>query len=257
MLLRRITQHIKDQNWFAVFVDFLIVVVGVFIGIQVANWNNSLADTRLSQFYVDSMINDLNLDLTSQKNQLEYYKSVRDSLLLADRLLAETNPDSKTLVLAAYRATEIGTVTANRSIWDQVISSGHIGLIPENVLSAGLANYYRRDSNSHLNLSFLANSPYRKAVRTTIPLPVQIKIREACSDVRGDNYFIKGFSETCVLKIDSQTLDEVAAAIKFSEVIKAEIRHHYSSISNYIYRGESNLAVIENFIQILKNEKAK
>jgi hypothetical protein len=39
MLLRRITQHVQNQNWFAVFIDFLIVVVGVFIGIQVANLN--------------------------------------------------------------------------------------------------------------------------------------------------------------------------------------------------------------------------
>ena len=41
MLLRRVTQHVKEQNWFAVFVDFFIVVVGVFIGIQVANWNDT------------------------------------------------------------------------------------------------------------------------------------------------------------------------------------------------------------------------
>jgi hypothetical protein len=41
MLLRRITQYVKTQNWFAIFIDFLIVVVGVFIGIQVANWNDT------------------------------------------------------------------------------------------------------------------------------------------------------------------------------------------------------------------------
>lgn len=39
MLLRRITEHVKAQNWTAVFIDLVIVVVGVFIGIQVANWN--------------------------------------------------------------------------------------------------------------------------------------------------------------------------------------------------------------------------
>ncbi|MEM6898941.1 MAG: hypothetical protein AAF583_04125 [Pseudomonadota bacterium] len=39
MILRRITEHVKNQNWFAVALDFLIVVAGVFIGIQVANWN--------------------------------------------------------------------------------------------------------------------------------------------------------------------------------------------------------------------------
>ncbi len=39
MILRSITEHVKAQNWFAVGLDFLIVVIGVFIGIQVSNWN--------------------------------------------------------------------------------------------------------------------------------------------------------------------------------------------------------------------------
>jgi hypothetical protein len=37
MILRSVTKHVQEQNWFAVFIDFFIVVVGVFIGIQVAN----------------------------------------------------------------------------------------------------------------------------------------------------------------------------------------------------------------------------
>jgi len=41
MLLRRMTHHLKSQNWFAVGLDFLIVVVGVFIGLQVGNWNDA------------------------------------------------------------------------------------------------------------------------------------------------------------------------------------------------------------------------
>ena len=39
MLLRRITEHLKAQNWFAI--DFVIVVLGVFVGIQVSNWNEA------------------------------------------------------------------------------------------------------------------------------------------------------------------------------------------------------------------------
>jgi len=38
MLLRRITKHVKDQNWFAVGLDFFIVVFGVFVGLQVQQW---------------------------------------------------------------------------------------------------------------------------------------------------------------------------------------------------------------------------
>lgn len=40
MLLRRVIEHVKDQNWFAVGIDLVIVVIGVVIGIQVANWND-------------------------------------------------------------------------------------------------------------------------------------------------------------------------------------------------------------------------
>jgi hypothetical protein len=44
VLLRRITEHVKAQNWTAVALDFVIVVVGVFIGIQVSNWNVARQD---------------------------------------------------------------------------------------------------------------------------------------------------------------------------------------------------------------------
>ncbi|MEO0368600.1 MAG: hypothetical protein AAF197_07420 [Pseudomonadota bacterium] len=46
MLLRRVTKQVKDQNWFAVGIDFAIVVIGVFIGIQVANWNDARGDRQ-------------------------------------------------------------------------------------------------------------------------------------------------------------------------------------------------------------------
>ncbi len=40
MRLRHIAKNIKDQNWLAVVLDFFIVVSGVFIGIQLGNWND-------------------------------------------------------------------------------------------------------------------------------------------------------------------------------------------------------------------------
>jgi len=46
MILRSLTKHINDQNWFAVAIDFFIVVGGVFIGLQVSNWSNAQQDRR-------------------------------------------------------------------------------------------------------------------------------------------------------------------------------------------------------------------
>ena len=41
MLLRRITQHVKDQNWFAVALDFVIVVAGIWVALFVSSWSET------------------------------------------------------------------------------------------------------------------------------------------------------------------------------------------------------------------------
>ena len=46
MILRRIAEHLKAQNWTAVGLDLAIVIVGVFIGTQVSNWNQSRIEKR-------------------------------------------------------------------------------------------------------------------------------------------------------------------------------------------------------------------
>ncbi|PHS76621.1 MAG: hypothetical protein COB56_05905 [Robiginitomaculum sp.] len=46
MILRSLTKHVNDQNWFAVAIDFFIVVMGVFIGLQVANWSAGRANHK-------------------------------------------------------------------------------------------------------------------------------------------------------------------------------------------------------------------
>ena len=58
MLLRRITEHVKAQNWTAVALDFVIVVVGVYLGIQVNNWNEARAEARREAVYLAALKED-------------------------------------------------------------------------------------------------------------------------------------------------------------------------------------------------------
>lgn len=82
MLLRKITQHVTEQNWFAVFIDFLIVVVGVFIGIQVANWNEERTDRSKEQLYLTYLTEDLVNDI-NEINQVIQVTEWRISALAA------------------------------------------------------------------------------------------------------------------------------------------------------------------------------
>jgi hypothetical protein len=52
MILRRLTKHVKDQNWFAVALDFVIVVIGVGVALLGQQWlsdRTQRADMRVAE----------------------------------------------------------------------------------------------------------------------------------------------------------------------------------------------------------------
>lgn len=84
MILRSVMRHVGDQNWVAVGIDFLIVVVGVFIGIQVANWNEERRDRETEMLYLDRLEQELSeilvfaaADFSNQEGRLERLEEVR------------------------------------------------------------------------------------------------------------------------------------------------------------------------------------
>ena len=52
MILRRVIAHVRKQEWTAIALDFVIVVFGVFFGIQVSNWNGSRLDAQRAHGYL-------------------------------------------------------------------------------------------------------------------------------------------------------------------------------------------------------------
>jgi hypothetical protein len=44
MLLRRVMQHVRSQDWLAVGVDFLIVVIGILIAFRITEWADARTD---------------------------------------------------------------------------------------------------------------------------------------------------------------------------------------------------------------------
>ena len=59
MILSRFMKHMKEQHWTAVFLDFVIVVVGVFIGLQVNNWNEARQEHQRAALLLDTLGVDL------------------------------------------------------------------------------------------------------------------------------------------------------------------------------------------------------
>jgi len=93
VLLRRIRHHVVNENWFAVFVDFVIVVVGVYVGIEVSNWNEARREEQLAVEYGElRLIRDAELRtrLAALSSDEEIVNSLRfwiTNLSVASRLI--------------------------------------------------------------------------------------------------------------------------------------------------------------------------
>lgn len=70
MILRRITQHVKDQNWFAVLLDFVIVVVGILIAFQITNWSETRQQNAQTQQALNSIEAELSILLFLSNERL-------------------------------------------------------------------------------------------------------------------------------------------------------------------------------------------
>jgi hypothetical protein len=71
VLLRRFSEHLRSQNWFAVGLDFSVVVLGIFVGLQVDNWNQTRIDKAEEAVLLAALAEDFttNADILAEVRQ--------------------------------------------------------------------------------------------------------------------------------------------------------------------------------------------
>jgi hypothetical protein len=74
MLLRRLTQHVNEQNWFALVLDFVIVVIGVGLALMAEQW---ISDGQKRADLIEAQDN-LEMDL------LANYFNAKERIALSD-----------------------------------------------------------------------------------------------------------------------------------------------------------------------------
>ncbi|MBT8141666.1 MAG: hypothetical protein HKN88_05835 [Gammaproteobacteria bacterium] len=91
MLLRRITQHVRDQNWFAVFLDFLIVVVGILIAFQINAWSDRQADKRALHVALERLYEEIQTNIAT----IDKYSKRHTDIMTAGQTLLKRVRDPK------------------------------------------------------------------------------------------------------------------------------------------------------------------
>lgn len=95
MILRRITQHLKNQNWIAVGIDFLIVVVGILLAFQITEWGDRQAEKRALNIALERLHDEIQLNIAA----IDKYSQRHEDIATAGQHLLSlaSTPDLKSI----------------------------------------------------------------------------------------------------------------------------------------------------------------
>jgi hypothetical protein len=150
MILRRVTAHFRNQEWAPVAIDFVIVVLGVFIGIQVSNWNEGRVLRERERIHLEQLLIDLESDQATGARGVAAANRIDDAadavlsvLGGAPQAAAISDADLMRLLLeAGYAYLPQG----NPTTYNEMISTGGLGLMQSVELKRALGEYYRSAS---------------------------------------------------------------------------------------------------------------
>jgi hypothetical protein len=228
MILRRVIKHFRNQEWTAIAIDFVIVVVGVFVGIQVSNWNQAQTDRGLGEKFTERLKADLVVEAWNYTMLIEYLADVQSN---ADKALAGLQGTSEIsdqqLLIAAYRATQYNAGVRQRTTYDELISTGKIGFIADKSLVNTASLIYDTRILDQVTDEGV-NSAYRVTFRKTLAVAIQDSVSQHCGDrfvATGDFNDIKNLlNYPCTTDLSALQIEQAINVLRDNPAILENLR---------------------------------
>ncbi|NNL89391.1 MAG: hypothetical protein HKP25_09995 [Marinicaulis sp.] len=233
MLLRRITEHVKAQNWFAVALDFLIVVVGVFIGIQVANWNDEAAFQQKETELLIELKRELESSINTTEQKGNAYAQAAAAGKRSLTFLADEQSCAREcwpMLIDFFHASQWQPIEVPRATYDELRRQG----LPQSRDIIDAVEFYLAQ-NANLEAPNRELPIYRSLVRQLIPLSVQEYYWQMCWDLTGG-------VETYVLDCPKGVTDDVAARTVDEIISDRKIKRHLTEWIGYIWTMPDDLS---------------
>jgi hypothetical protein len=222
----------RQLSWSKIVGETMIIVVGVFLGIQASNWN----DERLEQQQNIQVLRGLKPELGSMivnfQAVVDYYGTTRK---YADTAFAGWRGDpgisDRDFVIAAYQASQNSFTSMNVGSWATIFGSDRLRNLDDEELRANLSILMTTDYDVVEKEIF---TDYRQRVRKVIPEDIQDAIRAECGDYRPGNLGMFVLPEPCSLQMPQERFATAARALRQSPELVGELRWHFAAVATYV-----------------------
>ncbi len=167
MILRRIASALKAQQWTTVIIEFVLVIFGVLIALQVNNWNEARLEKAREQAALDRLQHEFSEILSSAKLRKSEVVNYRDNLDVVIQSIArgEIAEEERLAFEDGLRWAQIyRSLTGRSAVYVELLSAGNLALIGDDGLRAALASYDEQVTKSeagflHIRSIQTANAP--------------------------------------------------------------------------------------------------
>jgi hypothetical protein len=145
IILRNLAHSIRRQDWFAVVIEFLIVVAGIFVGLQVTDWNERRHLRERELIYLQRMAEDVASMGAEFQQILDYGRGRSAGAMRAFRALercdaALATPDDFRIAFAGYQVQPTPTIIMRT--YEEMVSSGALASMTDRQLSSEIAGLF-------------------------------------------------------------------------------------------------------------------
>ncbi len=234
MMLHRVVSHLKKQEWTLIGIDFLIVVLGVFIGMQVQDWNADRQARAKAEVFAVRLRDDLRYEHWNYEYVSNYYQDVlANAGRTVDAMTGEKPMSDEQFLISAYRSTQYLSNARRRATYDELISTGTIGLIADQRLRSTAITIFN-NTEMETAREGTVSSDYRKEFRRTTPARVQHALLQRCGDrlvTPGDYKLIVGSLDyPCTTGLPSSQVGAAAAALRANPALLPGLQQRFADL---------------------------
>ena len=245
MILRRVITHFKKQEWTAIFLDFLIVVLGVFIGTNVTNWNDARKTEERSRTFTERLNGDLRAEYVYALALRDYNADVLKAGETAyDGLKGVRQVDERDILIGAFRATQFNWYERRRAAFDELVATSSLDLIKNARLRQIAIIYYNTPLFASMQQAGMTDS-YRDKLSEILEPGVRKALRESCGDreygSKGGAVGLLEIGYPCAPSLTDAQVSEAVSQMRADAELLPALRSKMSRASGWIYDIELTL----------------
>ncbi|MCL6740845.1 hypothetical protein LZ518_06820 [Sphingomonas sp. RB56-2] len=233
MIFKRAVAKLRAQDWVAIAIELAIVIIGVFVGIQAANWNQSRAEKREAERLLGELKPALHNFVNYFDTAKPYYETTRRYADVAfGGWRRDPSVSDKQFVIAAYQASQIYVLGLNGSSWTAIFGSERLPNIDDGEVRDELASLMTLNYQS---IEAELSTVYREHVRQVIPEDIQDAIRSHCGDRPIPNQPLNvQLPASCDLDLQPARFAAAAAELRTRPELAGDLRWHQSSVAGFL-----------------------